>query len=381
MKIHLLSGATSDCVKAHVSDDGLNLFVDVRYRSNFIDPTRHRECFTTPSGTSLLFTPTDMRMVAFGAAASKLPRDERKEVWSRMTIDLPFEVETDFYEEDVIPGQEFIMCDDGIFLNVELVGVSRVRPAKASKLPGIRVVPTRGFASNTYFSPTTGRGRPGAGGFNFHMPAPPQAPPQPRPHGSNRGSGGFNSQPIGAPFGHSRGFSRRTQRFSSSRGRKVQQNPPSNVTMASRQAPGGFLFENSLGNVAGSQISPSAKNPQVENGAVPTGTRVLDGIIASFKSGNQENLPQSPSKRGVGVAFETVDDNGGDVDADMESDYSHGHAKLARRNSFNFDLECPKASKIITQDDLASVAEINDENGQEITTVKQLYEQTCHFDY
>ena len=81
------------------------------------------------------------------------------------------------------------------------------------------------------------------------------------------------------------------------------------------------------------------------------------------------------------MAFETVDNNGGDVDADMESDYSRDDAKLPRRNSFDFDLECPKASEMITQDDLASIPEINEENGQEIATVKQLYDQTCHFDY
>ena len=123
----------SENVKAKVSDDGMKVFVDVRYRSHFIDATRHRECFLSPSGTSLLFTPTDMRMVAFGAAASKLPRNPQNEVWARMVIDLPFEVETEFYQEDVIPGLDFMQCDEGIFLNLELVGVERVRPKKSPK--------------------------------------------------------------------------------------------------------------------------------------------------------------------------------------------------------------------------------------------------------
>ena len=59
---------------------------------------------------------------------------------------------------------------------------------------------------------------------------------------------------------------------------------------------------------------------------------VLDLIFASFKCGDHESLPQSPSKRGVAVAFTTGYDNGGDDDVDMEWDYSQGDAKLPRKN-------------------------------------------------
>ena len=126
LKIMLLSGASSDGVHVQVSPDGMLLWVFYRYGSNFTDPQRHRECFVDDKGC-LQFQETDMRMVAFAQASSCLPRTSAGSCWGKMTVDLPFQVKGDLYdEEDVTRPQDFFLCDKLLFMVVELVGINQV---------------------------------------------------------------------------------------------------------------------------------------------------------------------------------------------------------------------------------------------------------------
>ena len=121
----------------------MSLWVFCRYGSNFTDPQRHRECFVDEEGC-LQFQETDMRMVAFAQASSCLPRTSAGSCWGKMTVDLPFQVEADLYdEEDVTRPQDFFLCDKSLFMVVELVGVDRVRPQPRLNMPSIRVVGDR----------------------------------------------------------------------------------------------------------------------------------------------------------------------------------------------------------------------------------------------
>ena len=143
IKIMLPSGSTSDGVRVRVSPDGMSLWVFCRYGSNFTDPQRHRECFVNNEGF-FQFHETDMRMVAFAQASSCLPRTSKGSCWGKMTVDLPFQVEDDLYnEEDDIKPQDFFMCDKMLFMGVELVGVDRAQPKLRLNTPSFRVVGDR----------------------------------------------------------------------------------------------------------------------------------------------------------------------------------------------------------------------------------------------
>ena len=80
-------------------------------------------------------------------------KDQDGEVWGRMIVDLPFPCETDFYEEDVVPGYEIIRWDSLYFLSLSLVGAERKKPKKQQKNTTIRIVPQRRFVSQAYKSP------------------------------------------------------------------------------------------------------------------------------------------------------------------------------------------------------------------------------------
>ena len=165
LKIHLLSGATSATVKARVEACGRKLSVLCRYKSNFLDPERHRECFQANDRTHL-FSSTDVRMVSFSHAASMLEKNSDKTVWGKMSIHLPFEVETSFYNEDVIPGYDLFRCDAGFFLHVQCVENHRVKKKEKRVLPGVRIIPQRNAASN-YQTPTNNRRMNQQGGSVF----------------------------------------------------------------------------------------------------------------------------------------------------------------------------------------------------------------------
>jgi len=47
-----------------------------------------------------------------------------------MCVHLPFEVETSFYNEDIIPGYDLFQCDNGFFLHVQCVEIQRVKKRK-----------------------------------------------------------------------------------------------------------------------------------------------------------------------------------------------------------------------------------------------------------
>ena len=74
----------------------------------------------------LQFLETDMRMVAFPQASSCLPRTLAGSCWGKMMVDLPFQVETNLYdEEDVTRPQDFFLCNKLLFMVVELVEIDQ----------------------------------------------------------------------------------------------------------------------------------------------------------------------------------------------------------------------------------------------------------------
>jgi len=135
----MLSGASSATMKAKVETCGKKVSMICRYKSNFLDSQRHRECFQAANRTHL-FAITDVRMVSFSHAASMLEKNADKTVWRRMCINLPFEVEANFYNEDIIPGgYDLFMCDNRFFLRLQCVGIKRVNKKKR-------------FGRSTYYS-------------------------------------------------------------------------------------------------------------------------------------------------------------------------------------------------------------------------------------
>ena len=150
LKIHLLSGMEPQNIKATCNSH--QVILSCRYQSAFISPIRHRECFITSTG-EFLFSKTDTRIVAFGADVDKLVKDQDGEVWGQMIVDLPFACETDFYDEDVVPGYEIIRCDSSYFLNLSLVGAEQKKPKKQQKNTTIRIVPQRRFRPQAYKTP------------------------------------------------------------------------------------------------------------------------------------------------------------------------------------------------------------------------------------
>ena len=101
IKIMLLSGATSDGVCVQIILDGMLLWVFCCYCSNFTDPQQHHQCFVDNEGC-LQFHEKDMRMVAFAQASSCLPRTSAGSCWGKMTVDLPFQVKVDLYDEEAV---------------------------------------------------------------------------------------------------------------------------------------------------------------------------------------------------------------------------------------------------------------------------------------
>ena len=61
-----------------------------------------------------------------------------------MTVDLPFQVKVDLYdEEDVTRLQDFFLCDKSLLMVVELIGVDWVQLQPRLNTPSIRVVGDR----------------------------------------------------------------------------------------------------------------------------------------------------------------------------------------------------------------------------------------------
>lgn len=96
-------------------------------------------------------------MVSFSHKVSKLSRSGDGTTWGSMEIDLPFEVETSFYDEDVIPGFDLFMCDEGMFLHLQLVSSDRKKKELKKPLAGVRVIPSRYRSQNSYNTPTRSR--------------------------------------------------------------------------------------------------------------------------------------------------------------------------------------------------------------------------------
>ena len=92
-------------------------------------------------------------MVSFAHISSQLPRGADGLVWAVMKVDLPYKVESEFYDEDVIPGYDLFFCDQGLFLHLQLVGVDRSKAKEEKPLPGIRVVAARSENVSTYDTP------------------------------------------------------------------------------------------------------------------------------------------------------------------------------------------------------------------------------------
>ena len=127
----LLSSASSNGVWDKVNPESMLSWVFWCYHSNFTGPQQQRECFVDDQG-GLQFQEIDVGMVAFAQTCSCLQRILIVSCRGWMTVELPFQVEVDLYdEEDVTRPKDFPLCFKLLFTFAELVGASRITLTKA----------------------------------------------------------------------------------------------------------------------------------------------------------------------------------------------------------------------------------------------------------
>ena len=325
IKIHLLSSLRSKSIKAKISSCGMKLLVECRLQSNFIDPQRHRESFRRPDG-SFRFSVTDMRMVSFAHISSKLPRGADGLVWALMQVDLPFKVEADFYNEDVIPGYDLFICDQGLFLHLQLVGIDRAKAKEEKPLPGIRVVGARSQSLAAYNTPD---------GDHYTPPAP-QGPQATRGNffqGSSRHQAPQSRKKRKKETGRDENGTHPTHHFFATRMPRDHQGPS--------PAPNfGATFR---------EDHSQAKKPQ-ENSkpeAIPVGTtargKVLFGPEPCNKIPNGNLMDFSPEKNPKNHQDEYEDDSD---EISVES-ASFDHEGEADASSYQFESDCPQAANLM----------------------------------
>ena len=334
IKVHMLSSLRSSSIKASISSCGMKLLVECRLQSNFVDPQRHRESFRRLDG-SFRFSVTDMRMVSFAHISSQLPRGADGLVWAVMKVDLPYKVESEFYDEDVIPGYDLFFCDQGLFLHLQLVGVDRSKAKEEKPLPGIRVVAARSENVSTYDTPE---------GDHYAQP--------------------FRQDLQDLRGKHLQGTSRH-QVPRSARKRKKTSHLGRNGTHFAHH----FFAPRQAQDQQGRNVTPNfgatfepdrpeeqcfEKNPKP--GAVPVGTtnqgKVLFGPGYTRKDPNENLIHFSPEKN----QKNQEEEQNGFIDEISMEDVEYEHEDDQQEVTYNFESDCPQAANLMGLDSLANAA-------------------------
>ena len=124
LKILLLSGTTTNTIKAKVINNGTAVLVEAKFPKTFISIRHHIQNLRNMTDRRVQFSETDGRITAFHTAVSEMqPHGSSDDIWAKMTVKLPFSCEQQFHFGDGLPPIDLGWYEDIQILSLELVGI------------------------------------------------------------------------------------------------------------------------------------------------------------------------------------------------------------------------------------------------------------------
>ena len=122
LKIQLPSGAEVNDFKMRVEEGGHQVVVQNKLSKALTCPSLQLKAHRL--NAKLQYTRSDIRINAFAEAIMDLQDfSTRDEIWTTMRIEMPFQVEEQFYNDGSVPPVDFYSINDALFLGFELIGV------------------------------------------------------------------------------------------------------------------------------------------------------------------------------------------------------------------------------------------------------------------
>ena len=124
--IWLGSDVKPNNIKARVQKGGKQVTVLTKMPPELLSTESYLKTYSDTSGRPM-FSKTDVRVIAHATAVSNLKmemnEDYSEDLWSKMLINLPFQVEEQFYNDGVVPGYKLTKVNGKLIMYLELIGV------------------------------------------------------------------------------------------------------------------------------------------------------------------------------------------------------------------------------------------------------------------
>ena len=153
LKIQLPSGAEVHDFKMRVEEGGHQIVVQHKLSKDLICPSLQLKALRHNAKNQ--YTRSDIRINAFAEAIMDLQNfSSRDEIWTTMRIEMPFQVEEQFYNDGSVPPVDFFLINNTRFLGLELIGVRNNFQSSYIKFNSFRCVTESNQRDSTSFGQT-----------------------------------------------------------------------------------------------------------------------------------------------------------------------------------------------------------------------------------